>query len=270
MSKNYLDSISDAEAERLGMQHRAWKPETDAFLRQAGFPAFRKIVDFGCGPGLTACDIAREIAPSADVLGVDISDLYLRHLGMIIEKERVTNLKTVKADLTGEVDIGTYFDGAFCRWFLAWVAKDLDAVLGNVFRVLRPGGTFAAMEYLTLRSTVSSPPSLVFDHMVEAWEQFYVQCGGTTEIGARLPEALVKAGFKIRKMQVVGGFSASGDRLFNWWKRLNEDFNQAFVQKNLLSLEQVAALQQFWDRQSGNPNAFIYSPLLLQIEAVVP
>jgi SAM-dependent methyltransferase len=267
MSENYLASISEAELNRLQTQHQTWKPETDAFLRDSGFASFKKVVEFGCGPGFTAYDIAKEISPSAEVCGVDISELYLNHLNKQIRTEKISNLNAVNANIASQVEFGSDFDGAFCRWFLAWVAKDLDLVLANILSSLRPGGTFACMEYLTLKSTVCSPPNSACDHLVSAWEQFYLQCGGTTEIGSILPSALLKAGFKIKKINCVGGLAPSGHKLFKWWKTLNEDFNHIFLEKNLLSLEQDLELKKYWEINSNNPNAFIYTPVLVQISA---
>lgn len=270
MSENYLESISEAELERLLMQHETWKPETDAFLRSAGFPSFQKIVEFGCGPGFTACELAQEISPHADVCAIDVSDMYLQNLDARIQREKISNLKAFKANLANAVDFGSDYDGAFCRWFLAWVTRDLDAVLSNIFNSLKSGGVFASMEYLTLKSTRSSPPSQVFDHMVRAWEEFYLQCGGTTEVGSILPDALVRAGFEIKQIKCVGGLAESGSPKFKWWKRLNEDFNQSFREKGLLSIEQEAEIKKFWQANSDNSNAFIYTPILVQLEAVKP
>lgn len=139
----------------------------------AGFSSFQKIVEFGCGPGFTACELAQEISPHADVCAIDYSDMYL-------------------------------------------------------------------------------------------------QCGGTTEVGSILPDALVRAGFEIKQIQCVGGLAESGSPKFKWWKRLNEDFNQSFREKGLLSVEQEAKIKKFWQVNSDNANAFIYTPILVQLEAVKP
>ena len=63
---------------------------------------------------------------------MDISDLYLQHLENHIVKATITNIRTVKANLTVPIDFDSNFDGAFCRWFLAWIYRDLDAVLTNI------------------------------------------------------------------------------------------------------------------------------------------
>jgi ubiquinone/menaquinone biosynthesis C-methylase UbiE len=270
MSENYLAAISPSELERLGMQHQAWKTETDSFLKEAGFSSFKKIAEFGCGPGFTARDLAKEISPDAEISGMDISELYLRYLDNVISTEKISNLKTIQANITEKIDFGNDFEGAFCRWFLAWVKRDLDIVLKNIYDSLLPGGVFACMEYLTLKSTVSSPPSKAFDKIVSAWEEFYIQCGGTTEVGSLLPDALKQAGFDIKQIKCVGGLAPNGHRLFKWWKRLNEDFNQAFIEKGLLLTSDDAELKEHWETNSSNQDAFIYTPILVQIAAVKP
>lgn len=49
--------------------------------------------------------------------------------------------------------------------------------------------------------------------------------------------------------------------------RLNEDFNQSFKEKGSLSIEQEAEIKKFWQVNSDNANAFIYRPILVQLEA---
>lgn len=267
MSGNYLDCISPQELERLRAQHEAWSPETIAFLRDSGFADLQAIADVGCGPGLTAIDLATRVAPSSKITAIDVSDYYLNHIRQ--QQERIANVSVVLQDLTQPGVLAERFDGVFCRWFLAWVTKDLDTVLANVFRSLKPGGIFAAMEYLTLRSTVHAPPcGSALTHYLSAWEAFYAGTGGTTEVGAMLPERLIAAGFTIREMRCVGGLAPKGHRLFQWWKRLYEDFHVKFAEKGLLAEADVETLNRYWRSESAAEGAFIFTPVLLQIVAV--
>lgn len=270
MGHNYLDCISQGELDRLGAQHRAWTPETHSILQNSGFKDANRIVEFGCGPGFTIYDLAKIINPRANITGIDVSDYYLNHLRKVVSEEALENVSVLNHDLGTPLELPIQFDAAFCRWFLAWVTKDLNQVLKTIFDSLRPGGVFVAMEYLTLKSTIYSPPCPSLPRYLDAWEEFYLDAGGTTGVGAILPQAFSETGFRIQNMCCVGGFSKNKDRLYSWWQRLFNDFKEKFREKKLLSDQEINDLENFWVNNEGNTEAFIYSPILLQIVAIKP
>ena len=265
MSDNYLNCINPVELARLQSQHDAWKPETHAFLRDAGFAHAERVVEFAAGPGFTSLDLAQDINPAGHITAVDISEFYLQHIQQQMLLENISNLETKQQDITQSFEVDKPFDAAFCRWFLAWVTADLDTVFSNVYRCLKPGGTFAAMEYLTLRSTVHSPKCASLKKYIDAWETFYAQSGGTTEVGTLLTQKFSQAGFTVTHLQCVGGLARSDHRLFHWWRRLYDDFKHTFVEKNLLDQSDLDDLDEYWIKNQDHPDAFVYTPIILQI-----
>jgi hypothetical protein len=201
------------------------------------------------------------------ICAIDKAHGYLEYLADQARARSLGNVTVRNADATKHGSIPGHFDGAFCRWFLAFLIDDLDVVLQNVHDCLRPGGRFAAMEYLTLQSVTSSPPSTAFDAHTRAWIDFYTRNGGETRIGASLPHRLVAAGFKIRSLKCVGGMANPRHRWWEWWGRLMRDFGPKFVESGLLSASEWDQLQQDWAALSGQPFAFIYTPILLQVIA---
>src|SRR5262245_42689707 len=95
LGHNYLESISQHELDRLRSQHDAWLPETHSFLRDLDFPKAKRIVEFGCGPGLTALDLATSISPHAQITAVDVSDYYLDSLREHVDREKISNIHVV-------------------------------------------------------------------------------------------------------------------------------------------------------------------------------
>jgi SAM-dependent methyltransferase len=267
MSERYLECISGVELERLQAQHNAWLPETLSLLKDAGFSSCRKVLEVGCGPGFTTLEIASSISPSAAVTAVDVSLYYLNHLRREVNGRGLSNVTVVEENLMEQLPSLGEHDAAFCRWFLAWVTRELDCAIANVHRSLRAGGVFAAMEYLTLRSTCHSPPCSALPDYIQSWENFYRDCGGTTEMGSFLPKKLLQHGFEILDIRCVGGYAPKGHRLFNWWHRLFEDFHQRFQEKGLLGSDSIESLKSFWRECDRSSNAFIYSPILLQVIA---
>ncbi len=192
---------------------------------------------------------------------------YLNHLRREVNGRGLSNVTVVEENLMEQLPSLGEHDAAFCRWFLAWVTRELDCAIANVHRSLRTGGVFAAMEYLTLRSTCHSPPCSALPDYIQSWENFYRDCGGTTEMGSFLPEKLLQHGFEILDIRCVGGYAPKGHRLFNWWHRLFEDFHQRFQEKGLLGSDSIESLKSFWRECDRSSNAFIYSPILLQVIA---
>lgn len=267
MSSDYFIGVNEAEVDRLGTQHEAWRPETEQLWKDAGFASCRSLLDLGCGPGFTSLDLARVVGPSGEICAVDKADSYLHLLEARARALGLSNVRVLNADLASSGSFGGAFDAAFCRWCLAFLGSDLDLALRNIRQALRPGGVFAAMEYLTLRSLTCSPPSDAFDANSRAWIEFYSRHGGDSTVGQALPRRLVAAGFRIRSVKCVGGMAHPQHRWWSWWERLIRDFGPKFVEEGLLRTEQLAALHRDWADFSGQPSAFIYTPILLQVVA---
>jgi len=267
MSGDYFIGVNASEVERLRTQHDAWRPETESLWRNAGFDSLRTVLDLGCGPGFTSVDLARLVGASGEVCAVDKADAYLDYLADKARIEGITNVNTLHADLSRSQSISRRFDAAFCRWFLAFLRNDLDVVLRNVRESLRPGGVFAAMEYLTLRSVTCSPPSAAFDANTQAWIAFYARHGGDTSVGASLPQRLAASGFTVRSVRCVGGMADPRHRWWGWWGRLIADFGPKFVEEGLLRQDEWDALRRDWAMLSEQPHSFIYTPILLQVIA---
>jgi hypothetical protein len=106
-----------------------------------------------------------------------------------------------------------------------------------------------------------------FDAHTEAWKRYYLGHGGDTEIGRYLPQKLAAAGFSVIEATCVGGMARPGDRWWKWWGRLADDFGETLAADGHMSAEDVAHLRQEWARASLMPDAFIHTPLLLQIVA---
>jgi hypothetical protein len=158
-------------------------------------------------------------------------------------------------------------DGAFCRFFLAFLIADLDHVLACIHRSLAPGGMLAAMEYLTLDSATSSPPIRGFDAHTRAWVDYYRAHDADTQVGRYLPERLTRAGFHVTYTSCVGGMTRPSHRWWTWWGRLMEDFGDTLVSNGFMTAGDLRTLQHDWALASANTDAFIFTPVLLQLVA---
>lgn len=264
---DYFIGVHDREIARLAAQHAAWKPETESLWKAAGFGPGQRIADLGCGPGFTALELAAVVGASGSVVAVDKAAHYLDFLGREAARRGIGHLQPIGLDVTRTGSLGAPLDGAFCRFFLAFLIADLDRVLANIHASLVPGGTFAAMEYLTLEAARATPPVRGFDAHTRAWIEFYARHGGDTSIGQYLPSRLEHAGFTVVHRTCVGGTAGPKHRWWTWWGRLMADFSETLVAEGLMTREAVQALEGDWRAAAESRHALIHTPLLLQVVA---
>ncbi|HEX2829661.1 MAG TPA: class I SAM-dependent methyltransferase [Burkholderiales bacterium] len=267
MSDDYFIGVHARELERLRDQHAAWQPETHALWARAGFANARHIADLGSGPGFTTFDLARLVGSEGAVTAIDKAAPFLRYVEEEAQRRGVANVRTRAADVVDDALGKARFDGAFCRFFLAFVIDELDAVLANIRDSLEPGGVFAMMEYLTLDAATCSPPVRGFDAHTRGWIAYYRANGGDTTVGSVLPAKLASAGFEVVATDCVGGMARSGTRWWHWWGRLMSDFGDTLAEGGFMSADEVRELHEDWARATADPLAFIHTPVLVQIVA---
>ncbi len=266
MSENYFIGVHKQEIERLDRQHIAWQPETQHLIESAKLADCKNILDLGCGPGFTTFELANS-CPKAHITALDKAILYQEYLRFQIQQNKTKNIELLQADILELSKLEGLYEGAFCRWFLAFLIADLPSVLETIYRKLQPGGVFAVMEYLTIDSITCSPPNKSFDAHTKAWKQFYLNHGGDAKIGTYLSKSLEEAGFIIESQTCVGGMAPVQHRWWNWWRDAFNDFAPTFVEQGLMTQTDFDALKTYWEEQEMKENGFIYSAVILQIVA---
>jgi ubiquinone/menaquinone biosynthesis C-methylase UbiE len=129
------------ETERLERydQFFQWQPQMEPMLEGLPLAQARNVVDYGCGPGWVALEIARR-APRAAVIGCDINADFLdrarRHASESGLEDRV-EWHHIEKDEVPVADGAA--DVVFCKNVLEYV-DSMDATLREFHRVLKPGG----------------------------------------------------------------------------------------------------------------------------------
>lgn len=264
--EDYFLGVHQKEVTRLDRQHTAWQPETVQLIKQANLPNCQSILDFGCGPGFTTFEIAKH-CPDSQITALDKATLYQNYLKHQIEQKQAKNIIPLYEDVLNLLNHPDTYDGAFCRWVLAFLIPDLKEIIAALYQKLNPGGVFAAMEYLTLGNVLSSPPNNGFLANTKGWHNFYLTNGGDANIGTYLPQLLMDAGFIIEHQTCVGGFAPVGHRWWQWWREAHEDFAPIFVEQGLMTQAEYLEANAFFKEQAHNKNGFIYSPIIMQIVA---
>ncbi len=115
--KDYVFGTHSAELERLGLQHRVWRPDVTDAWRRAGFTSGQTILDLGSGPGFLSMDLAEIVGPSGRVIALDRSSDFLNYLDAEATKNGLQNISTHCANLDEEE-----IPSAATRWRVCPVA----------------------------------------------------------------------------------------------------------------------------------------------------
>jgi len=101
-----------------------------------------EVLEIGPGPGVTT-DLLRQRA--TNLTCVEIDDALA---GALARRMEGGNVKVVRGDATAMTFPGASFDTAVCFTMLHHVSSATlqDRLLGEVWRVLRPGGVFAGVD----------------------------------------------------------------------------------------------------------------------------
>ena len=75
----YRDHWVEIEPDRLEAyeQRFEWRPQNAPLLEPARLAPGQTVVDYGCGPGGLAVELARRVAPNGRVHGVDLNKAFL-------------------------------------------------------------------------------------------------------------------------------------------------------------------------------------------------
>jgi ubiquinone/menaquinone biosynthesis C-methylase UbiE len=104
-----------------------------------------RVVDLGCGPGLTAIALA-EVRPDARIIGVDLAPRMIDVAQKETGRANLTrNISYVIADATALPFPNDAVDVTTGHSFL-YLVPDRAGVLQEAHRVLRSGGKYASME----------------------------------------------------------------------------------------------------------------------------
>lgn len=150
MQKHYVRSLFDAIAHRYDLLNHLLSGGIDFYWRRRAIQHLadikpKRILDVATGTADFAI-AALQLDP-VQVVGVDIADEMLKHGREKLEKRGLQHLVTLQH---GEAEALGFDSGTFDAAIVAFGARnfeDLPAGLGEMYRVLRPGGKVIVLEF---------------------------------------------------------------------------------------------------------------------------
>jgi ubiquinone/menaquinone biosynthesis C-methylase UbiE len=98
-----------------------------------------RVLDVGCGHGTSTFDAAERVAPSGQVVGVDISAAMLEPARQRVAAAGLENVQFLQADAQVHAFEAASFDSVISRFGTMFFAGP-EAAFGNLAQALRPGG----------------------------------------------------------------------------------------------------------------------------------
>ena len=158
-------------------------------------------LDLCCGTGDLALELRERVGPEGRVVGADFSE---RMLELAREKARARGMDDVAFESADALDL-PYPDGSFDAVTVGFGARnlaDLDRGLGEMSRVLHPGGRLVILEITQpRRPPLSTFFSLWFDRLVP----LLGRVAGDADAYSYLPES-------VRSFPPPDGLAAAMDR----------------------------------------------------------
>ena len=261
----YVLATGDAAANRLRILHNAYGPGAREFLLRGGIKQGMRVVDLGCGVGMTTQLLAELVGPTGKVIGVDYSAAQVKQARALLPPE-FSNVSFVEASATDTGLPREAFDLVYCRFLLIHLT-DPEAALSEMLALLKPAGIIA-VEDGDLSSASSEPPSALqefsnlFGALGPKWGVDYT-------LGRRLYHMVLDANFSEVEITMNQPVFARGEN-----KRLLElsvaEAGPSFVAAGLITAEQLTEIVAEMNRLSEDDTVLAILPRMSQVWARKP
>ena len=165
-------------------------------LRALALHAGDKVLDAGCGSGLLTEIMSAQVGDQGGVTGLDYSQDML-DLAEIRCRE-LGNVKLHQGSVTELPFEANSYDAASCIQTLLYV-KEVDTAIGELYRVLKPGGRVGIIETDWHGLVINSPDVAVTRLMTDAWDATV----SSPNLPPQLIQKLRSTGFSAVKAQAI-------------------------------------------------------------------
>ena len=193
---DYVLGTNDEELDRLGLQHRVWRPVVTECWQRVGITHGWRVLDVGAGPGYATADLAEIVGPTGSVLGIERSARFLEAARERCRRRGLTNVEFREADLM-EVSLGQLgFDASWCRWVACFVSSPAK-LIDNIAGALRPGGLAIFHEYSDYETFRFMPIRPALERFAQEVMASWRATGGEPNVARALPGLLREAGMRV-------------------------------------------------------------------------
>ncbi len=266
VEKAYVFGTHDAELERLGLQHRVWRPEVTDAWRRAGSTTGQTILDLGSGPGFLSMDLAEIVGASGRVIALDRSSDFLNFLDAEATKIGLHNISTHCVNLDVDEIPNDALDGAYARWLFAFL-RNPKRLLQRVAKNLRVGGRIVLHEYFHYHTFGFTSLSPAFDVFIAAVLKGWYAEGGKPDIAPELLMWCEELGLRIESVKPIVHVVTPKSCIWQWPKSFVEVSPWRLADLGYMTKSEVGALQQEFQTFESDGHTSIITPAVLEIIA---
>ena len=177
------------------MQTRTAAACASLFLKHAS-PGMR-VLDVGCGPGSITVGLAAELDPGR-VTGIDIEASQISIAEELAKSEEQHNCDFKVASIYELPFENAEFDAVYGHTILMQF-DDLDPVLSELTRVLKPGGLIGFRE-IDFGANLYYPEDSAFKELMTIFRRSIAHNRGNPDVGRSLASSLSNYGFSVHEV----------------------------------------------------------------------
>lgn len=259
----YILGTETAELHRLGLQHQVWSAEALEGWKIAGFKPGDTILDLGCGPGFCTRELAYMVGERGKVIGVDMSAGYIDFLEAS-NKLHQLNIETQLANFDDMILEDNSLDGVYCRWAMAWITNN-EEILAKVAKAMKPGARIVLHEYFDWSTFQTVPHMPALMKGVTAILKGFTEPPSNINIGRELPGIFKNIGLKLHSQRGMHKMPKPTEMTWEWPNSFLKIYMPKLIDQGKLSQSEVDAALEELDVLSANPDATIFTPMMVEV-----
>jgi SAM-dependent methyltransferase len=231
--------------------------------RWAGLSAGMRVLDVGCGPGITTSALATAISPGGQAFGIDRST---ERIAYAKGKYSPEGIEFICRNFFDPLEDLGQFDFVWMRFIAEYFLKESEQLIHHVSRVVRPGGILCLAD-LDHNCMNHYGHSERLDRTFRKITEYQMNNNNFDPFaGRRLPTRMQELGFEdirvdIRMHHLVYGKLSEFNR-WNWWQKIElagrrsgwtfEEYEDGF-----------AGFEREFAEYFNDPRRFVYTPLII-------
>ena len=145
-----------ANLARLESAERLELLPVDRVVSLARISPGTRVLDVGCGPGVFTIPLAAAVGLEGEVTAVDLEQVMVDACQARVEEAGLENVRVLRSEESRLPLPSAAYDLAFACHLLHEL-EDAPALLGEVRRVLRPGGRFISVDWEKIDMPIGPP-----------------------------------------------------------------------------------------------------------------
>ncbi|MDA8426089.1 MAG: class I SAM-dependent methyltransferase [Treponema sp.] len=253
--------IMESDDEETRLEIKTARSVVEEFAIRAGLGPGMRVVDAGCGPGITTSTLGGIAGPAGSALGFDLSEKRIQRAKAGYEDERT---RFVVRDFRESLEGLGRFDFAWVRFALEYYKAECFDITRNIAELLEEGGILCLvdLDHNCLNHHGMSPR--LEGALAAAMRQLEAKANFDPYAGRKLYSHLYTMGFRDITVaagahHLIYGELREADE-YNWGKKL-----EVLSQKLKINLPGYAGPEEFREDFMTffrNPGRFTYTPVI--------